>query len=342
MNTITIAIDTMGGDHGLDIVIPACVRAIRNNPDLKLLLVGDQQQVANHLKKHGALSNAQFTIVHASEVVAMDELPSHALRNKKDSSMRVAINQVKEKKAQACVSAGNTGALMATARFVLKTLPGIDRPAIIAELPTMKGKTRVIDLGANVDSCAEHLFQFAIMGSALIQALDNKSMPKIGLLNIGVEEIKGNDQVKRTAHMLSECSVMNYVGYVEGDQFYSGEVDLVVCDGFVGNATLKASEGLAKLILSILKESFTRNWLAKMAGFVALPALSYMKKRIDPARYNGASLLGLNGIVVKSHGGASEMAFQCAIEEAVLQVKNNVVDLVRDQITNFINQGLLL
>ncbi len=342
LNTITIAIDTMGGDHGLDIVIPACVRAIRNNPDLKLLLVGDQQQVANHLKKHGALSNAQFTIVHASEVVAMDELPSHALRNKKDSSMRVAINQVKEKKAQACVSAGNTGALMATARFVLKTLPGIDRPAIIAELPTMKGKTRVIDLGANVDSCAEHLFQFAIMGSALIQALDNKSMPKIGLLNIGVEEIKGNDQVKRTAHMLSECSVMNYVGYVEGDQFYSGEVDLVVCDGFVGNATLKASEGLAKLILSILKESFTRNWLAKMAGFVALPALSYMKKRIDPARYNGASLLGLNGIVVKSHGGASEMAFQCAIEEAVLQVKNNVVDLVRDQITNFINQGLLL
>ncbi|WP_025385409.1 phosphate acyltransferase PlsX [Legionella oakridgensis] len=342
MNTITIAIDAMGGDHGLNIVIPACVRAVRNNPDLKLLLVGDQQQVTSHLNQHGALSNPQFTVVHASEVVAMDELPSHALRNKKDSSMRVAINQVKEKRAQACVSAGNTGALMATARFVLKTLPGIDRPAIIAELPTMKGKTRVIDLGANVDSCAEHLFQFAIMGSALIQALDNKPMPKIGLLNIGVEEIKGNDQVKRTAHMLSECSVMNYVGYVEGDQFYSGEVDLVVCDGFVGNATLKASEGLAKLILSILKESFTRNWLAKMAGLIAYPALSHMKKRIDPSRYNGASLIGLNGIVVKSHGGASELAFQFAIEEAVLQVKNNVVDLVRDQITNFINQGLLL
>lgn len=342
LNTITIAIDAMGGDHGLDVVIPACARAVRNNPGLKLLLVGDEDQVNKHLKKQGMFGNKQFSVVHASEVVAMDELPSHALRNKKDSSMRVAINLVKEGRAQACVSAGNTGALMATARFVLKTLPGIDRPAIIAELPTRKGKTRVIDLGANVDSCAEHLFQFAIMGSALIQAVDNIPKPKIGLLNIGVEEIKGNDQVKRTAHMLAECKVMNYVGYVEGDQFYSGEVDLVVCDGFVGNATLKASEGLAKLMLAILKESFTRNWLTKLAGLIARPALSHLKKHMDPARYNGASMLGLNGIVIKSHGGASEMAFQFAIEEAVLQVKNNVVDLVRNQITDFINQGLML
>lgn len=342
LNTITIAIDAMGGDHGLDVVIPACARAVRNNPGLKLLLVGDEDQVNKHLKKQGMFGNKQFSVVHASEVVAMDELPSHALRNKKDSSMRVAINLVKEGRAQACVSAGNTGALMATARFVLKTLPGIDRPAIIAELPTRKGKTRVIDLGANVDSCAEHLFQFAIMGSALIQAVDNIPKPKIGLLNIGVEEIKGNDQVKRTAHMLAECKVMNYVGYVEGDQFYSGEVDLVVCDGFVGNATLKASEGLAKLMLAVLKESFTRNWLTKLAGLIARPALSHLKKHMDPARYNGASMLGLNGIVIKSHGGASEMAFQFAIEEAVLQVKNNVVDLVRNQITDFINQGLML
>jgi glycerol-3-phosphate acyltransferase PlsX len=342
LNTITIAIDAMGGDHGLDVVIPACVRAMNANPDLKLLLVGDQEQVSRHLKKHGMLSKTQCTIVHASEVVAMDELPSHALRNKKDSSMRIAINLVKEGKAQACVSAGNTGALMATARFVLKTLPGIDRPAIIAELPTIKGKTRVIDLGANVDSCAEHLFQFAVMGSALIQALENKPKPRIGLLNIGVEEIKGNDQVKRTAHLLAECDVMNYVGYVEGDQFYSGEVDLVVCDGFVGNATLKASEGLAKLMLTVLKESFMRNLLTKLAGAIALPALSHLKKRIDPARYNGASMLGLNGIVIKSHGGANEKAFQFAVEEAVRQVKNNVVDLVREQITNFLNQGLLL
>jgi glycerol-3-phosphate acyltransferase PlsX len=348
LKKITIAIDAMGGDHGLSVVIPACVRAARDNPELKLLLVGDRHQVAQHLKKHGisvATSpqpNDQFVIEHASEIVAMDELPSHALRNKKDSSMRVAINQVKEGRAQACVSAGNTGALMATARFVLKTMPGIDRPAIIAELPTLKGRTRVLDLGANVDSCAEHLFQFAVMGSALIQALDKKPNPKIALLNIGVEEIKGNDQVKRTAHMLAECKHLNYVGYVEGDHFYTGEVDLVVCDGFVGNATIKASEGLAKLMLTVLKESFSQNWLTKLVGLLARPALFHLKKRMDPARYNGASMLGLNGIVVKSHGGASELAFQFAIEEAVLQVKNNVVHLVREQITDFIDQGLIL
>jgi glycerol-3-phosphate acyltransferase PlsX len=342
LKAITIAIDAMGGDHGLGVVIPACVRAVKRNPELKLLLVGDQHQITAHLKKYGALSDKQFSIVHASEVVGMDELPSHALRNRKDSSMRVAINLVKEGDAQACVSAGNTGALMATARFVLKTLPGIDRPAIIAKLPTAKGRTRVIDLGANVDSCAEHLFQFAVMGSALIQAVDHKIRPKIALLNIGVEEIKGNDQVKRTAHILAECELMNYVGYVEGDHFYSGDVDLVVCDGFVGNVALKASEGLATLMISVLKESFMQSWWSKLAGIMARPALAHLKKRMDPARYNGASLLGLNGIVVKSHGGASDVAFQFAIEEAVLQVKNNVVDLVRDQIADFINQGLLL
>ena len=332
----------MGGDHGLNVVIPACLRAVQNNSKLKLLLVGDQTQVVRHLRKLDAFDNNQLMVVHASDVVGMDELPSHALRNKKDSSMRVAINLVKEGRAQACVSAGNTGALMATARFVLKTLPGIDRPAIIAELPTMQGRTRVMDLGANVDSCAEHLFQFAVMGSALIQALDGKVHPKVALLNIGVEEIKGNDQVKRTAHMLSECKLINYVGYVEGDHFYSGDVDLVVCDGFVGNVALKASEGLAKLMIAVLKESFLQNWWAKLVGLMARPALAHLKRRMDPARYNGASLLGLNGIVVKSHGGASEEAFQFAIEAAVLQVKNNVVDLVRDQIADFINQGLLL
>ncbi|RUR19730.1 phosphate acyltransferase PlsX [Legionella sp. km535] len=342
MNNITIAVDAMGGDHGLSVVVPACVRAAKKNPNLKILLVGVQDKVSASLKKHGVLSSNQFTIVHASEVVTMDELPSHALRNKKDSSMRVAINLVKEGRAQACVSAGNTGALMATARFVLKTLPGIDRPAIISELPTIKGKTWVIDLGANVDSCAEHLFQFAVMGSALIQAIEKKPKPKIALLNIGVEEIKGNDQVKRTAHMLAECSVMNYVGYVEGDHFYTGDVDLVVCDGFVGNVALKASEGLAKLLMTLLKESFNRNWLTKLAGLIALPALKYLKNRLDPSRYNGASMLGLNGIVIKSHGGANEVGFEYAIEQAVLEAQNNVVDLVRDQINDFINQGLLL
>lgn len=336
----------MGGDNGLSVVIPACVRAAQSNPNLHLLLVGDETQVVNHLKKHGVTlkgkSAGQYTVVHASEIVGMDELPSHVLRNKKDSSMRVAITLVKDGRAQACVSAGNTGALMATARFVLKTLPGIDRPAIIAQLPTRKGSTRVLDLGANVDSCAEHLFQFAVMGSALIQAIDKKPRPRIALLNIGVEEIKGNDQVKRTAHMLAECDLMNYVGYVEADQFYSGEVDLVVCDGFVGNVAIKASEGITKFLLDVLKESFTHDWISKLVGLLVSPVLKRMKKQMDPSRYNGASMLGLNGIVIKSHGGAGVVSFQCAIEQAVLQVQNNAVDLVRDQIADFVNQGLLL
>ncbi len=343
MKKVTLAIDAMGGDHGLSVVIPASVRAVRQNPGLHLILVGDEPQVVQCLKKHGVVvgSDSQFSIRHSSEVVDMDELPSHALRNKKDSSMRVAINLVKDGLAQACVSAGNTGALMATARFVLKTLPGIDRPAIIAELPTADGRTRVIDLGANVDSCAEHLFQFAVMGSALIRALDKRT-PKVALLNIGVEEIKGNDQVKRTAHMLSECSLIDYVGYVEGDQFYSGKVDLVVCDGFVGNVALKASEGLANLLISVLKESFLRNKWYKFVGLLAKPALAHLKNRMDPARYNGASLIGLNGIVVKSHGGASIKGFHFAIEEAMLQVQNNVIDLLREQISDFVDRGILL
>lgn len=342
MKNITISVDAMGGDHGLSVVIPACVSATQANPNLKLLLVGVQDKIAAALKKHGVSSSKQCSIVHASEIVTMDELPSHALRNKKDSSMRVAINLVKDGAAQACVSAGNTGALMATARYVLKTLPGIDRPAIISKLPTVKGKTWVIDLGANVDSYAEHLFQFAVMGSALIQAIEKKPKPKIAVLNIGVEEIKGNDQVKQTAHMLAECSLLNYVGYAEGDQFYSGDVDLVVCDGFVGNVALKASEGLARLLMISLKESFSKNWISKLAGIIAMPVLKNFKDRMDPSRYNGASMLGLNGLVIKSHGGANELGFKNAIEQAILEVESNVIDLVREQINEFINQGLLL
>jgi len=342
LKPLAVAIDVMGGDHGLSVVIPASVAAVKKNSRLNLVLVGDGEKISAALKKHGALKHKQLTVVHAAEVVEMDELPSHALRNKKNSSMRLALDLVKEGRALACVSAGNTGALMATARYVLKTLPGIDRPAIIAELPTRVGRTRVIDLGANVDSCAEHLFQFAVMGSALIQALDQKKRPKIGVLNIGVEEIKGNDQVKRTAQLLSECNLMTYAGYVEGDQFFSGDVDLVVCDGFVGNVALKASEGIVNLMLAVLKESFTMNWWTKFVALMARPVLNAVKSRMDPARFNGATLLGLNGIVIKSHGGASAVAFQFAIEQAVLQIENGVVDLVREQIADFINQGLLL
>lgn len=332
----------MGGDHGLKVVIPACVNAVKKNPKLKLLLVGDEAKIKTHLKRQHAEKNDQLRIIHAPEAVLMDELPSHALRNKKQSSMRIAINLVKEGEAGACVSAGNTGALMATARFVLKTLHGIDRPAIIAELPTKQGRTRVIDLGANVDSSADLLFQFAVMGSALITALDGTSKPKIAVLNVGVEEIKGNDQVKRTAQILSDCEVMNYIGYVEGDHFYTGKADLIVCDGFVGNVALKSSEGLANLMLTVLKESFMRTWWTKLVGIMAKPALSQLRKRMDPARYNGATLLGLNGIVIKSHGGASKRAFQFALEQAASQVENRVVDLVSEQISDFIEQGLLL
>jgi len=332
----------MGGDHGLPVVIPACIAAVKKNPKLNLILVGDEQQITEHLLQKGMLGHAQLSIVHASEVVAMDELPSHALRNKKKSSMRIAVNLVKEGRAEACVSAGNTGALMGTARFVLKTLSGIDKPAIIAELPTKHNRTRVIDLGANVDSSAEHLFQFAVMGSALIKALDHKDRPSIAVLNVGVEEIKGNEQVKRTAQILSECDVINYIGYVEGDHFYSGDADLIVCDGFVGNVALKASEGLAKLMLAVLKESFQRAWWTKIVGLMARPALAHLKKRMDPARYNGATILGLNGIVVKSHGGATELPFEFAIEQAFLQVENRVVDLVREQMAKFVDQGLSL
>ena len=336
----------MGGDHGLSVVIPACIRAVRKTPRLHLLLVGDETQVVCVLAKNGisleSASGSQFTVVHAPETVGMDELPSHVLRNKKQSSMRIAINLVKEGKAAACVSAGNTGALMGTARFVLKTLSGIDRPAIIGQVPTKTGCTRVIDLGANVDSCAEHLFQFAVMGSALIQAIDKKKSPKIALLNIGVEEIKGNDQVKRTAHILADSDVMNYVGYIEGDQIYSGDVDLVVCDGFVGNVALKASEGIVQLMIDTIKEAFTKNWFYKLIGCIAKLPLSHLKQRMDPASYNGATLLGLNGIVVKSHGNANVEAFDHAIDVAILQVKHNVTDLVRDQMAELINQGLLL
>ena len=332
----------MGGDHGLSVIIPASINALKKFPQLKLILVGHAELIKQALRQYPESLLTRCEIYHAPEVVEMDELPSVALRTKKASSMRLAINLVKEEKAQAVVSAGNTGALMATARFVLKTMPGIDRPAIIAELPNKRGKTRVIDLGANVDSCAEHLFQFAVMGSALIQAVDRIAKPKIGILNIGVEEIKGNDQVKHTAYMLSKCQLLNYIGYVEGDHVYLGDIDLIVCDGFVGNVALKASEGLAKMMMGQIKQVFSQNMWTKCIGLLARPILKHLKKRLDPARYNGASLIGLNGIVIKSHGSASILGFQNAIEQAMLQVQHNVVHLVRDKITDFMNQGLIL
>lgn len=316
----------MGGDHGPSVIVPAALQMLGKFSSLQLILVGDEDAVKKELKDRRALNESRLVIRHTTQTVAMDESPATALRTKKDSSMRVAINLVKEKKAHACVSAGNTGALMVTARFVLKTIPGIDRPAIISTFPTLKGNKnmRMLDLGANVDSTAEHLFQFAVMGSVLTSALDNITSPTVCLLNIGEEDIKGNELVKEAAQRLSHTNAIHYAGYIEGDQIYKGDIDVVVCDGFVGNVALKTSEGVAKLIAKLIKEAFTSSLYSKLAAIISLPVLKLLIRRIDPDRYNGASFIGLQGIVIKSHGGAKAQAFAHAIEEAVVQVEKNI------------------
>ncbi|MCR4345915.1 MAG: phosphate acyltransferase PlsX [Sulfuricaulis sp.] len=320
---ITIALDAMGGDHGVGVTVPAALEALKHQPGLKLILVGQREVIEAELGRHRAAGSDRITLHHASEVVGMDEPPAQVLRNKKDSSMRVAINLVKEGAAQAAVSAGNTGALMATARFVLKTLPGIDRPAIITTLPTMHDHVHVLDLGANVDCTPDQLLQFAIMGSILVTAVEGEARPRVGLLNVGEEDIKGNDTVKKT-HELLRSSSLNYAGFVEGDEIYTGDMDVIVCDGFVGNIMLKTSEGLAHMIAHFIKQEFRRNLLTKLSALVALPVLQAFRKRVDPRRYNGATLIGLNGTVIKSHGGADVLAYEHAIMEAVAEVKNNV------------------
>jgi glycerol-3-phosphate acyltransferase PlsX len=333
---LRIALDAMGGDFGADIIVPAAIDSLALHPELELILVGDAAVLADKLKTFPV--NQRISVVHASQKVDMDEAPSHALRFKKDSSMRVAINLIKENQADACVSAGNTGALMATARYVLKTLPNIDRPAICTALPTMTGHCHMLDLGANIDSTAHQLFQFAVMGSELTSAIDGLSAPKVGLLNIGQEEIKGNEQVKETAQLLAK-SDLNYIGFVEGDDIYKGVVDVVVCDGFVGNVSIKTSEGVAKMIGFYLKKSFNRHWFSRLAGLIAMPVLKQFKDQIDPRHYNGASLLGLRGIVVKSHGSADRLAFRHAIKEAVLEVEKNVPARISNHLGRNLNKG---
>jgi glycerol-3-phosphate acyltransferase PlsX len=326
---LTIALDGMGGDIGPDVVVPAAldVLATTKTP-LKLILVGQQTILLSKLAALKAADHPAIGIRPASHIVAMNEPPAQALRLKKDSSMRVALDLVKQGQADACVSAGNTGALMATARFVLKTLPGIDRPAICTTLPSIHGHTHVLDLGANVDSKAEHLLQFAVMGSVLATAVDNTPAPRVALLNIGEEDIKGNEQVKKAALLLA-ASGLNYTGFVEGDGIFLSDVDVVVCDGFVGNVALKTIEGVAKLIRHYMMLEFKRNLLTRLAGLVALPVLRVFKRKIDPRRYNGASLLGLQGIVIKSHGGADVVAFANAIRIAILEVEKAVPQRIK-------------
>jgi glycerol-3-phosphate acyltransferase PlsX len=326
---VTIALDAMGGDFGPDVVIPAAVHVVKKYSDIHIILVGDETRLRASAKVHNIDLDKHFEIQHASEVVEMHDDPASAVRKKKDSSMRVAINLVKEGRAQAVVSAGNTGALMATAKFVLKTIPGIDRPAICTTIPSYGGHTHMLDLGANVDSCAEHLFQFAVMGSVLAEAVDNTHQPKVGLLNIGAEDSKGNAQVK-AANKLLQNGPFNYIGYVEGDDIYSDKVDVVVCDGFVGNVSLKTMEGVAKMIARMMREEFQRSVLSKLAGLIAWPVLARFKKRVDPRMYNGASMLGLNGIVIKSHGGADVLSYANAIEIALLEIKKSVPGHIRE------------
>jgi len=335
---VTIALDAMGGDHGPAVTVPGALAALRTHPDLNLVLVGQRAVLEKELARHTGAEGGRLRIQEASQVVGMDEPPAQALRGKKDSSMRVAINLVKSGEAQAVVSAGNTGALMATARFVLKTLPGIDRPAIITAFPTVHGHVHILDLGANVDSTPEQLLQFGIMGSLLVGAVERKERPLVALLNIGVEDIKGNEVVKK-ADELFRASDLNYHGYVEGDEIYLGKVDVIVCDGFVGNVALKASEGLARMISQFMKEEFTRTLFAKLAALAALPVLNALRRRLDPRQYNGASLVGLNGIVIKSHGGTDTVGFEYAIRVAAEEVQNQLPQLIGERLTTLQGQS---
>ncbi|BAN35358.1 fatty acid/phospholipid synthesis protein plsx [Sulfuricella denitrificans skB26] len=327
---ITVAIDAMGGDHGPHVTVPAALAYLKRDAEVNIVLVGLAEVIEAELRSLKVSVTSRLRIHHASEVVTMDDPPALSLRNKKDSSMRVAINLVKTGEANACVSAGNTGALMAISRFVLKMLPGIERPAIAGMMPTLNGHTHVLDLGANVDCTANHLLQFAVMGAMLVSAVEHKEAPTVGLLNIGEEDIKGNEVVKQTAELLRQ-SHLNFHGNVEGNDIYKGTTDVVVCDGFVGNVALKASEGLVQMLATFLRQEFKRNILTHLAGLIAYPVLSAFKKRLDHRRYNGASLLGLRGVVVKSHGSADSFAFQFAIERAVEEVRNGVLRRINEQ-----------
>lgn len=330
--TITLAVDCMGGDHGPSVVVPAVFEFLAHDQDCSAILVGRQEVLQPFLAHAHASLKERWSVQHASEVVGMDEAVASALRSKKDSSMRVVANLVKAGQADAAISAGNTGALMAISRFVLKTLPGIDRPAIASTLPSMKGHTYMLDLGANVDCAPEHLLQFGIMGAMLAAALEHDERPSVGLLNIGEEDIKGNEVVKRAGELL-KSSGLNFIGNIEGDDIYKGTADVVVCDGFVGNVALKTSEGLARMVSAFLRQEFSRNPLTQLAGLVAMPVLKAFKSRLDPRRYNGASLLGLTGVVVKSHGSADVFAFRHALEQAAEAARQRLPEKIAERMS---------
>jgi glycerol-3-phosphate acyltransferase PlsX len=328
---VTIALDAMGGDHGAHVTVPAAASFLARTPEANIILVGQEPVLQAQMSAAGLNRHPRVRMQHASETIAMDESVATALRGKRDSSMRVAIDLVKSGEADACVSAGNTGALMAISRFVLKMLPGVERPAIASMLPTRRGRTLMLDLGANVDCSAVHLLQFGIMGSVLSALVENIDKPSVGLLNIGSEEIKGNDVVKQAGELL-KASGLNFYGNVEGDDIYRGTTDVIVCDGFVGNVFLKGSEELARMLRDSLREEFTRNWITKVCGLIALPVINRFRVRVDPRRHNGATLLGLRGIVVKSHGSADSFALEVAINRAWDEARTGMLQRIEERL----------
>ena len=341
MNNLTLALDVMGGDKGPLVTIPAAIMAVNYLPALSVILCGDQETIQDQLRRHKALNHPQITICHTTQVVTMCEKPLTAMRTKKDSSMRCAIDLVKAGKADACVSAGNTGALFATAHFVLKTLPGVERPALITALPTrIKDKhVFMLDLGANVFCDANVLFQFGVMGAVMAEQVDGIHKPRVALLNMGEEDIKGSEHIKLAAAELAENPNINYVGFVEGNDIFNNKADVIVCDGFVGNVALKTCEGVATLVYEKVKEVFEKNVVAKILGRYLAPTLKKLFKSLNPDQYNGASLIGLRGIVVKSHGNANSKAFFTAILEAVKEVERQVPQKIKDTLEQGLIQG---
>lgn len=328
MKAVTIAVDAMSGDHGPAVVVPAALDAVKENKALSLILVGIRSELEALLPSE----HPRIRIAEAADVVRMHERPSHALRHKRNSSMAMAIGLVHSGEAQGCVSAGNTGALMAFGRSIIRMYPGIERPAITKLIPSLRGRCHVLDLGANVDSSAENLYQYALMGSLMASAISNRPDPRVALLNVGEEEVKGNEQVRLASHMLAQCESINYIGYVEGSDLFRDVADVVVCDGFVGNIALKTGEGVAGLVIELLEKSFTRSLYGRLVGFLAKPIITRLLKVMDPSRHNGASLLGLQGVVVKSHGNANERAMLSAIRQAVQEVELDVPRRINERL----------
>ncbi|MDO3722626.1 phosphate acyltransferase PlsX [Marinobacter sp. chi1] len=332
MNPVTIAVDAMSGDRGPGVVVSAALDAVRENEALSLILVG----VRSELEALLCGEHSRIRIVEAADVVRMNERPSHALRHKKNSSMAIALGLVRDGEAQGCVSAGNTGALMAFGRSIIRMHPGIERPAICKLLPSLRGRCHVLDLGATVDASAENLYQYALMGSLMASAISGQSEPRVALLNVGEEEIKGNEQVRLASHLLAQCETVNYIGYIEGSDLFRDVADVVVCDGFVGNVALKTGEGVAGLLIDLIEQAFTRGAYSRFVGFLARPIIGRLLRLMDPARHNGASLLGLQGVVIKSHGNANERAMLSAIRQAVREVDMEVPRRINERLDDLL------